>query len=416
MAFHVWKKALGCTTFQPHWKAFFNPKASLLAQKNDALRLAHSDGRRLHLSRDIRGDTNTVSVEETSPNNTIRKSKLIARYRSMQDEHGGLQRFLAEWIGWPRKQVSTFKGTSVEVYIENLVPLFYIEQQDGWTDLQARQVTRYAQQQIAQIAVEYLLGATDAVESRVTRQMALFRDTALREKARAISERVQTLFKRHGWAVEWSGNGTVANIVTRWSAVTLKQALLRDAGIDLARERRRLTELIERQRKILTTDPFDAANVSAPTGASQRVIDLKERRHQLNSELRNLRVQYSQANELVSSLEHRIQAASDVLRLKASGVGRFEMIECPTCHRDLVPESFSLSQQSQRSVEAHIEALKKDRELIRKNVQSLATRLDTVQSEILNRDEDFRDAERALESVNPPVPMICETTSLVRLM
>ncbi len=44
MAFHVWKKALGCTTFQPHWKAFFNPKASLLAQKNDALRLSeHRD-------------------------------------------------------------------------------------------------------------------------------------------------------------------------------------------------------------------------------------------------------------------------------------------------------------------------------------------------------------------------------------
>ena len=44
MAFHVWKKALGCTTFQPHWKAFFNPKASLLAQKNDALRLVNPDG------------------------------------------------------------------------------------------------------------------------------------------------------------------------------------------------------------------------------------------------------------------------------------------------------------------------------------------------------------------------------------
>ena len=45
MAFHVWKKALGCTTFQPHWKAFFNPKASLLAQKNDALRLVEQDPR-----------------------------------------------------------------------------------------------------------------------------------------------------------------------------------------------------------------------------------------------------------------------------------------------------------------------------------------------------------------------------------
>ena len=39
MAFHVWKKALSCTTFHPHWKAFFNPKAPLLAQKHDALRL-----------------------------------------------------------------------------------------------------------------------------------------------------------------------------------------------------------------------------------------------------------------------------------------------------------------------------------------------------------------------------------------
>ena len=41
-------------------------------------------------------------------------------------------------------------------------------------------------------------------------------------------------------------------------------------------------ELTKRHRKILTTDSFDAANVSAPIGASQKVIDLKEKRHQLN--------------------------------------------------------------------------------------------------------------------------------------
>ena len=370
--------------------------------------LAHSDGRRLRLSRAIRGDTKTVRVEETSPDGTIRKSNLIARFKSMQDEHGGLQRFLVEWIGWPRKQVSTFKGTPAEVYLENLVPLFYIEQQDGWTDLQARQVTRYGQQQIAQISVEYLLGATDALESRVTRQRALSRDAALREKAHAISERVQTLFTRHGWVVGWSGNGSVRNILTRWSAVTLEQALLRDADVDLAKERVRLTELTEKQRKILTTEPFDAANMSVPIGASQKIIDLKERRHQLNGELRNLSVQYRQAEELVSSLEHRIQAARDVLRLKTSGVGRFEMVECPTCHRDLEPESFSLNQQSQHSVEAHIEALKKDRELIRKNIQSLATNLGIVQAEIQNHDEDLRAAEWTLEAVNSSIGTVRE--------
>ena len=50
MAFHVWKKALGCTTFQPHWKAFFNPKAPLLAQKNDALRLTLEARRHVSIS------------------------------------------------------------------------------------------------------------------------------------------------------------------------------------------------------------------------------------------------------------------------------------------------------------------------------------------------------------------------------
>ena len=87
---------------------------------------------------------------------------------------------------------------------------------------------------------------------------------------------------------------------------------------------------------------------------------------------------------------------------------RFDTVECPTCHRDLVPESFSLSQQSQHSVEAHIESLKRDRQLISKNVQSLAARLGASQAEILNRDEELRHAERTLEAVNAAIGTIRE--------
>ena len=72
---------------------------------------------------------------------------------------------------------------------------------------------------------------------------------------------------------------------------TLKQALLRDADVDLAKERIRLTELAERQRKVLTTDPVDVSNAGVPIGASQRAIELKERRHRLNADLASLRVQ-----------------------------------------------------------------------------------------------------------------------------
>lgn len=365
-----------------------------------SVQIVHSDGRRLRLCREIRGNGKVVRVEETAAGGTVRKSRLNASRQTMKDEHGGLQRFLFEWIGWPRETVVTFSGAPAEVYVENLMPLFFIEQHDGWVDLQARQVTRYGQQQIAQVALEYLLGAVVAVRARVAVQAAKARDLALRERARGIAERVQAVFERNGWNVEWSGNGSVQQILTRWRGLTLRQALSRDAEVDLAKESVGLRELAERQRKVLTTDPVDTANAAAPMGASQRVIELKERRHRINVELAKLRVQRSEAEDLKISLEHRIQAAKDVLRLKKTGVGRFDSVECPTCHREVAPESFDLNQQAEELVEAHIEALKKDREFVTKNIESLDARLREATTEALQHDEELKQAERTLESVN----------------
>ena len=103
-----------------------------------SVQIVHSDGRRLRLCREIRGNGKVVRVEETEAGGTVRKSKLNASRQTMKDEHGGLQRFLFEWIGWPRETVVTFRGGAAEVYVENLMPLFFIEQHDGWVDLQAR--------------------------------------------------------------------------------------------------------------------------------------------------------------------------------------------------------------------------------------------------------------------------------------
>ena len=379
--------------------AFGDAKARVISSEC-SVQVVHSDGRRLRVSRAIRGNVKVVHVEERGGDREVRKSKLNARRETMKDEYGGLQRFLVEWIGWPRETVGTFSGKAAEVYVENLMPLFFIEQHDGWVDLQATQVTRYGQQQIAQVAFEYLLGAMKAVRMRVAVQLAMARDLALRERARGISKRVQAVFQRNGWNVEWSGNGSVQQILTRWSGVTLGEALSREADVDLARERIWLTELTERQRKVLTTDPVDVANAATPIGASQRVIDLKERRHRINADLASVRVQRKDTEDLRVSLEHRIRTAKDVLRLKKTGIGRFDVIECPTCHRDIAPESFALNEQSEELVEAHIEALKRDREFVKRNIESLDARLWASTSEVLQHDEELRQAERTLKAVN----------------
>jgi len=283
--------------------------------------------------RDIKGEPGVVRVEEQSPNGQIRHSKLIARRATMRDEFGGLQRFLFEWLGWPRESVLSFRGTESEVYLENVAPLFYIDQDEGWTDLQALQISRYGQYEIAEVAVEYLLGALDAIQARVNRQSAILKEATLHESARGIAERVTIFTLKHGWNVDWSGHGSIEEILARWSLRGLREVLLQEADVDLGARRKALENQAEALRRALTSDPIDATDASTAPAVSQKVVDLKRRRHALNEELGSLRTQYDQTSELVSSLEHRTHSATDVLRFKTIGVGRLDHVECPTCHR-----------------------------------------------------------------------------------
>jgi len=132
-----------------------------------SMTLLHKDERRLRLTRAIKGDCTKIVAEEIAKDGTSRISSFAARYQTMQDETGGFQRFFFAWLGWPRQKTVTFKGGEADIYAENLLPLFYIDQDEGWTDIQSLQVTRYGQQQIGEFAVEYLLGGLDATAARV---------------------------------------------------------------------------------------------------------------------------------------------------------------------------------------------------------------------------------------------------------
>ncbi len=390
------------------------------------VKVIRDDGRRLRLRRAIKGETAYVHVEEqpgevpssaagANPPSGARESgvpiplaapreiRLLARGRTMQDEAGGLQRFLFEWLRWPRVEVPTFKGAASEVYLENLVPSFYIDQTEGWADIQAQQIGRYGQLEIKEIAVEYLLGAVDAINARVALRQSVQRQSTLRELARNIAERVTALAERHDWNLDWSGGGSLEDIVKRWTKRTLSEAFKHDANVDLPARISDLSARAEKLRQALRTDGVDKHDSSAPTEASQRTIELKRRRHAMNESLNTLRIQRDQTDELISTLDHRIQSASDLLRLKETGVGRLEHVECPTCHRDLDPLTFALTAQSAGSIRTHIEALKRDREMMAMNSRSIESGLRTAQASMRNLDAELREAERVLMGVTSAV-------------
>jgi hypothetical protein len=372
------------------------------------LTLRRDDGETLVLTRGITHDQNKVRIARRTAEGTESHLTLLTGLGSMADETTGFQRFLFEWLGWPQKRVTTFDGPDAYIYVENLAPLFYIEQEEGWTEIQARQIGRYGQQQIRELAIEYLLGGLEAVDQRVARQRAATLDAALRSSARALAERVSSAFLKQGWAVDWSGNGSVRDIEARWSATSLREALWRDAEVDLSKQRAIAVERIVALRRMVTTDPVDSSNVSASSSASQAVVDLKQRRHTLNSELGTLRLQYSDNEHLLESLEHRVRTATDVHRLKTTGVGRLAHLECPTCHRELDAATFNLTEQTAPEVQAHIEALKRDRAQTRQTLQAIATAIRSTEAQIQKVDAEFQVAQRTLEDVSAAVGPVRE--------
>jgi hypothetical protein len=371
-----------------------------------SLLLKHNDGRLLKISRAIKGDCTVVEVEELASKKNmpgsnaevVRLSKLSARAFTMSDGTGGFQHFFFEWLGWPRERVATFRGSS-DLYLENLAPLFDIDQAEGWTNVQALQISRYGQQKISEVAVEYLLGATSAINNRFLHQQAEQRDRGLRDEARQLADRVEKTCLRNGWNISWSGNGTLPDILERWSTLNLRGVLKREANVDLAASQVVVLGRIEKLRNALVKEPLNPANRSAPAGASQRAIDLKSARHSLSKDLNALRVQGETTAQLLESIELKIQSATDLLRYKTTNVGRLDVVECPTCHRDLDPDTFSLHQQSEESVAAHIAALERDRALLRSNAREIARATTITTVELTRVDEELQNAESALQMI-----------------
>ena len=382
-----------------------NGKVSVpVLSSRSILTVERTGGERLRLTREIKGDPTQVLVEELAPDGAVlRTSTLLARRHTMKDETAGLQNFLFSWFGLPRAPIVDNRGEASEIYLENIAPLFYIDQSEGWTDLQALQVHRYGLLEISDIAVEYLLGATQAIEARFARQTVAANEARLKAEASTLASLVNGLFERHGWIAPWSDHGSVEAIAKRWGSKKLHVTLKEELNIDLGAQQVALRERANGLREFVTKGDPDSTSTASPSDSSQAVVELKERRHKRREALRILRRQQSDQTELLSNLEHRLHSARDILRLKKEGIGRIDLVECPTCHRSIDPATFQLTAQSTESVEAHIEALERDQRLVAANVASSDEQIIRVSADLVSAEDRLREAERALGAINQAI-------------
>lgn len=367
-----------------------------------SLELQIGTGKIVVLRRPIVGGDPSL-VECTIASETV---TLIAG--GLKDETGGLQRQLFDWLSFPVHYLRTRTGGTAPIYIENLSSLFLVEQIDGWSEIQGRQIQRYGQIDIEPACVEYTLGLDDRLEHRLAEQESEAREAKLRRDGGAILEGLNELLGKQGWIGEIKSRRGIPDLQTKFGSLRIRDFLRDKFNWDYENERERLASLRRRlQADLKTLKTSSDSRLTARK--STALISLKERIHANQQKLRTLRTQLDHDRGLLETIEARRQSARDLLRLKKRRIGIGVELECPTCQRVLSPEDFELHVQSADELERHAETLDAERGALREGINAIERDVSALAHELEKNEAEYAQARTHLEMVGSVADPIKET-------
>ena len=94
-----------------------------------------------------------------------RREDMFVRQPGAARSEVGFHRRLVDFLGWQLPLVESYDEQETPLYFEAVLPLMFIEQKRGWSDLQARFPTQFRIKDVAQRATEFLL-ACEPTRSR----------------------------------------------------------------------------------------------------------------------------------------------------------------------------------------------------------------------------------------------------------
>jgi len=144
----------------------------------------------------IAGGDNTIAAIKSCPadqfySNT-ESERLIVVGEGVFSENG-FQTFLFSFLGLRQVELPTYDRKLSRLYFENILPLFFVEQRAGWSQIQARQVLRYNIKDIKKVAFEFLFGM-DRFKIHVSEIRLKELDLELKKTIEELSGKEENLF------------------------------------------------------------------------------------------------------------------------------------------------------------------------------------------------------------------------------
>jgi hypothetical protein len=261
----------------------------------------------------------------------------------------GFHTKLAHFIGWTLSDVLKYDGTVVPLYLECILPLFYIEQRHGWSSIQATTPRFFQIRDVDKKAIEFLL-KLDACERDIERQRVLQEEAEIRNSWHLLQEEAELLANSYG--------GTVRNLpkepVAKWppevaAFVELyqddKPIVLADAIAQRTTELKRLEEEV-----IPTAEQALDENEAKLHAVYKRLSDSDLLAAELRDEIELEQADLGGFDTRLAALSEDLKKNQDLERLRSYGATSELHVtngSCPTCHQSV---SDSLLTQQDRTV------------------------------------------------------------------
>jgi hypothetical protein len=300
----------------------------------------------------------------SQPNVSYGSTDYIVRQSGATRELG-FHRLLAEFVGWSLPHVPTYDENEILLYMEAILPLMFVEQKHGWSNLRNRFPTYFKIKDVGRRVFEFLI-ALDAqkiaTQKIILKQQAASIESSWGAKVEECNRIVQSI------------NATIGNLPSKPTAIwppSIQPIVLIPESNDWIALSQILYALEERL-EILALQ--EIPTVSQVSEASQQ--ELQEKQESLLNAEADLRIKFGEIENQeaqVALLDSRIQSIQkelirhkDLKKLSSLGAARdlhSASGTCPTCTQSIsnsliIPQGVSEPMTINQNVEFAREQLK----------------------------------------------------------
>ncbi|PGR94451.1 hypothetical protein [Bacillus thuringiensis] len=336
-------------------------------------------------------------------------------------ENSGFHTFLSKFLEWELPEVPTFDGGDRILYIQTLFPLFFVEQNKGWSSFYSPISGSFGIRDLSKRALEFLLNmdvtknAKEREELKIIKALLANKWSILKqdieELAVTIHAEVPTLPEKpmllDGLALNvYDNNKKLISIVDR---IFQLEALIKEKeNYSVVK----ISDVTSKYEKKVKEQDLLVLQLQSEINSIRQDLHLEQNnQHSMNDNLKNLEVDLKRNQEA----EKLYKLGSDVDSSFSQGV-------CPTCNQhvedSLMPPETSIQpldlSENITFIKEQINTLKFGIKQSQKVIQNKQSKLAVISEHLDNARRELRLYKSEL-SANPQLPTKKELDKLVEL-